>query len=735
VSAREGSSPQVVVAEGLGIQVARLSLATVRVLAAAGYRVTVVTADPASLAASSRDRSRTVHVTPAVPETIGAAAKALVDDGSHLTALAASDSLAIALEPWKAAWLDKRELDERARAAGLPVPETTVFEGAEARLAGADDLAYPVFVKPAMGTVGVPCRTAADLQRVRDRTGPLLVQPLLEGDLCAIGGVMWGGALVASVHQRTLRTLPVTGGVATASITTEPDLALEERLAAMLAEVRGIFQVQLLAGHVIDVNLRPFGTVALAARAGANLPAIECALVEGRRFDGVVRARAGVRYRWLEGELRHLAARRGGAKPGEVVDALLPRLGAAPGGVASLRDPRPFAVRVRRAVRPLPPPEGSPAAEAAHAAEAGRLRSHTPNPKGRHGRAIVVGALGDRLSLTTLRALDAGGYATTLVTSTRRSPATASRSCHDVVVVEERTPAALAEAARSLFDGGGFAGILAGNDRVMLALDPWKEPWTNKRALAEMARQAGVPHPASTVYPSFDALVAAADDLPYPCFVKPAIGRAGARCAGPADLGRLDWIRSEVLVQPVLVGALECVSGLLWKGEVVASVHHRTLRTLPPGGGVSTAAVTIEPDLERERQAVRLLPGVEGIFQLQYLAGSMIDVNLRCFGSLPLAVKSGVNLPALSCDLLRGAGPDDVIRGRVGVRYRWPQGEMRHVRARLEQGAYGLDLLDALLPRPFAATGSVVSLRDPGPFLARAGRAGRAVTDRLPVGR
>jgi predicted ATP-grasp superfamily ATP-dependent carboligase len=629
------------------------------------------------------------------------------------------------------------ELAERARAASLPVPSTAVFASFEELLAAADDIEFPVFVKPAMGTVGVPCRTPADLALLHDRTGALLVQPYLDGALRAIGGVMWEGRLVASVHQRTFRTLPVTGGVATASITTETDLALEERLAELLAGVQGIFQVQLLDGYVIDVNLRPFGTVALAARAGANLPAIECALREGRRFPDPVRARPGVRYRWLEGELRHIAAL--GARNVSariVVDALRPMPGAASGGVGSLRDPRPLLVRVRRALRPLPPPEGSPAARAAREAgprtdgsAARRLR------RSRHGRAIIAGALGDRLSLTTLRALDAGGYRTTLVTSTRRSPAAASRSCHEVVLVEDRTPASIADATRSLLETGGFVAAFAGNDRVMLELDPWKEPWTNKQALTEMARAAGVKHPDALVFASYDDLAADAHDLPYPCFVKPAIGRAGARCAAPADLERLSWIRSAVVVQPVLDGALEAVSGILWRGEVVAAVHHRTLRTMPPGGGVSTAAVTIEPHLDREREAARLLAGVEGIFQLQYLAGSMIDVNLRCFGSLPLAVKSGVNLPTIYCDLVRGVGPDDVVRGRTGVRYRWPQGEVRHVRARLKDRSLGIDLLDALLPRPFAATGSVFSLRDPGPFLARAAGAGRGAVDRLPVGR
>jgi predicted ATP-grasp superfamily ATP-dependent carboligase len=729
----------VVIAEGLGIQVSRLSLATARLLAAAGYGVTVVTADGASLAGSSRASQRTVRVTPAIPEVIAEAALGLVRDGSHLTVLPASDTLAIALDPTKDAWLDKRELADRASAVALPVPSTTVFEGLDDLLDAADDLEYPAFVKPAMGTVGVPCRTPADLERLRGRTGPLLVQPLLDGDLLAIGGVMWEGRLIASVHQRTLRTLPVTGGVATASITTEPDLVLEERLTEMLAGVEGIFQVQLLSGRVIDVNLRPFGTIALAARAGVNLPAIQCASVEGRRFADTVRARPGVRYRWLEGELRHLAALGvGNVSPRIAVDALRPRPGAAAGGVGSLADPRPLLVRVRRVVAPLPPPEGSPAAAARNADPTPARAETSPvayRDDGGRGRVIVAGALGDRLSLTTLRALDAAGYATTLVTAVRGSPASASRSCHEVVLVEERTPAAIAGATRSLLDSGGYVAAFSGTDRVMLELDPWKEPWTNKRALTEMALKADVRHPDALVFESYDDLLAAAPELSYPCFVKPAIGRAGARCAEPAQLERLSWIRGTVVVQPVLEGALEAVSGVLWRNEIVAAVHHRTLRTMPPGGGVSTAAVTIEHDLDREREAERLLRGVEGIFQVQYLAGYMIDVNLRCFGSLPLSVKSGVNLPAIYCDLIRGDGPSEVVRARPGVRYRWPQGEVRHVRARLKEGAHGLELLDALIPRPFAATGSVFSLRDLGPFLARASHVGRAVVDRLPLGR
>ncbi len=68
----------------------------------------------------------------------------------------------------------------------------------------------------------------------------------------------------------------------------------------------GIFELEVLAfpdGRLaaMDLNPRLFGWLALAIRAGADLPAIWCDFLLGRKRAPVV-ARPGLRYRWEEAE-------------------------------------------------------------------------------------------------------------------------------------------------------------------------------------------------------------------------------------------------------------------------------------------------------------------------------------------------------------------------------------------------------------------------------------------------
>jgi len=725
-----------------------LSLSTVRLLARGGYDAIVVTPDPRSLAAVSRWCSGVVRLPDPAPESVADVAEALLGDSGYLTALPASDGIAIALDPTKATWLDKRHLERRVTEAGLSVPPTQVFDGGHPLVHAAGSLTLPIFVKPAMGTVGTVCWNISDLQKVgRSRTGPLLVQPYLREVLRSVGGVMWDGHLVAAVHQRTRRTYPPAGGVATSSITTEPDLALEERIQSLVGEASGIFQVQLLGRYVIDVNLRPFGSMELAARAGVNLPAWQCALVDGRRPpDKTRRARPNVRYRWFEGELRHLAAlqREGNLPLSVAIDVVRPRLGVAAGGVGRLNDPAPAVLRARRAATRLEPsgrtsdpkiidglvPVEPRSNRTSHTANIGDAPVADARRTTRTGdRVIVVGAIGARLSVAMLRALDHGGYETTFVTAAPRSVATASRSCHHVVRASDPAPASVAAKAKELLNTGAFIAALAGNDRVAIELDPWKRPWTDKTTLRQLAVEAGINMPEEAVYPSLEELIDAA--LEYPCFVKPAFGRAGIRCIAPRDLIRLEGRSGPFVVQPVLLPPLEAFSGVLWKGDLLAAVHHRTIRTLPPEGGVATAARTVHANEDREQSVHRLLQGVDGIFQVQYLGGKLIDVNLRCYGSLSLSVRAGANLPAIYCDAAQGRLPREIVRARPGVRYRWGEGEIRHLRRRISEGTVDLAAFDALVPRPVGASGGVASLDDLGPAAFRLSAAVRKLGRRL----
>src|SRR5204863_3641149 len=69
----------------------------------------------------------------------------------------------------------------------------------------------------------------------------------------------------------------------------------------------GVFEIGLLVRSsgppaVIDFNTRVYGTLALAVRAGCNLPAIWCDYLVRHGFSDTEPA-SGLRYRWEDGEL------------------------------------------------------------------------------------------------------------------------------------------------------------------------------------------------------------------------------------------------------------------------------------------------------------------------------------------------------------------------------------------------------------------------------------------------
>lgn len=327
----------------------RSALAAVRALAAAGYRAAVTTSGDHSLAAASRHSRRRVPVPAAAAPGYADAVRAELASRPYLTVLAASDQALIALGIATTELLDKGSLASAARAAGIATPDGSIYATIdELRGAGAT-LPYPVVVKPTISRfTAVRVDDASGLGRV-PAEGPFLVQPFVDEPLRSVAGVIWHGRLVASVHQRYLRTWPATSGGACAAETTEPDLELEDRLPRLLTDHEGIFHVQLAGDLLIDVNPRVYGSHPLAQRAGVNLVGLACDLVRGDSLPpGLLRGRPGVFYRSLEGDLRHRAhaLRAGQIDLGEAIGSLLPRRGAAH-GPESVSDPGPLIARAR----------------------------------------------------------------------------------------------------------------------------------------------------------------------------------------------------------------------------------------------------------------------------------------------------------------------------------------------------------------------------------------------------
>jgi predicted ATP-grasp superfamily ATP-dependent carboligase len=351
--------------------------------------------------------------------------------------------------------------------------------------------------------------------------------------------------------------------------------------------------------------------------------------------------------------------------------------------------------------------------------------------------------------LAAVRALRNGGYEPWLAMSVPSAYAARSRDTAGTVPIPDAGPdpegfvAALAEAAARI----GVAAVLPGTettltalagreadfpDGVVLGVPPREvvDRAVDKSLLSELSTQAGLKVPETCVVDS-----SGVDGIAYPAVVKPVTSSVRVD-DGTLQLGwvkkidsatdlraALDGMPGEsVLVQPFLDGALSAACGVFWDGRIVCVEHQVARRIWPPTIGVSSYAETVPRDRELEERIAALLAAIgwHGIFELQFIrrpdGDYVIDLNTRFYGSLALAVGSGLNLPAIWVDLLLGREPR-VGEYRVGVRYRSEQRDARAILHGFRSGRRA-EALRACLPRPNTVHG-IFSARDPLPFVCR----------------
>ncbi len=262
---------------------------------------------------------------------------------------ATSDASLRSLQPETNDLMDKASLVGAAEAAGLAVPSSREMTTDDINATFRSDR-FPMIVKPRTkrpgGRAAVRVDTIAELREAVGDGG--LVQPFIEGTTRAVGGVMWDGVMVAGIQQRYLRTFPAGAGTASAAISEPIDAVWETALTKLLATTNGIFQGQFVGSQLIDLNLRPYGSMPLALAAGLNLPDLVCRLTDGESVASE-RAEIGVRYRWIDGDLRTLWSdvRSRQRSIGSTLAALVPRPRTAH-SITMLSDPRPGLVRLRR---------------------------------------------------------------------------------------------------------------------------------------------------------------------------------------------------------------------------------------------------------------------------------------------------------------------------------------------------------------------------------------------------
>jgi predicted ATP-grasp superfamily ATP-dependent carboligase len=364
----------------------RGALAAVRALAQAGWQVGVGAPDGRGLASSSRACARR-HPVPAAhegqPAFLAAVARA-VADGGYEVVFGAGEAEVLTLSEHRSAVpavvphadhqlvlgaLDKARLTEAAVAVGLQVPRSLAPDSLS-------DETRPVVVKARMHAqpvqAGAPPRidtnmvvgATATRRRVAEIAalgGQAEVQEFVDGHLMAYAAVTTAGGLevVAQSMQVASRVWPPGAGASCRAVSVPIDPELAERAAALLAALGwfGLAELQFLVpadgiARLIDLNGRFYGSLALAVRAGANLPAVWAALATGRldvpgKPVEPMTAAAGVRYCWWEGDVRRALLERRGGVARDLAGAMRAGVGAVH-SITSWRDPAPALAQARR---------------------------------------------------------------------------------------------------------------------------------------------------------------------------------------------------------------------------------------------------------------------------------------------------------------------------------------------------------------------------------------------------
>lgn len=333
----------------------RGALAAARSLHTAGWFVGVGTPDGGGMLSSSRACSA-LHVVPR-PRLDGVdfvtGVRAAVAAGGYDIVFGGGDDWMAALSAYREdipvpvahpeahvveAALDKMSLTVRARKAGLAAPLTQTATDENLR-----SWKGPVVVKcrahwshgqtrpHRIEAQRFPDTDAArpQLERIRQAGAEPVLQEQISGHLGALIGIFDGQTLHGRVQQVTSRLWPTPNGASARAETVPVDDDLAARAEAFLKDLgwRGLVELQFLTdadgvAHLIDLNGRFFGSMALTNRARPGLTDAWARSVLGEPLPELADAPSGLRYAWLAGDLRRANAERRRGLLADVVDTV-----------------------------------------------------------------------------------------------------------------------------------------------------------------------------------------------------------------------------------------------------------------------------------------------------------------------------------------------------------------------------------------------------------------------------
>jgi len=322
-----------------------------------------------------------------------------------------------------------------------------------------------------------------------------------------------------------------------------------------------------------------------------------------------------------------------------------------------------------------------------------------------------------RATLALVRALGRAGIPVTVGSATPSSLAGSSRFCEGRV--QYPRPADQGEAfqskVRNEMQSGNYRVLIPMTDittilvaqirkeleafvRVPISTEEQIGRVRDKRQVLLEARKIGIGCPETFMLGDDQDLREISLKLPYPVVIKPRLSwirrngewlSTSVEYACDAEDLKRKYQQAHSLVPDPLVqehvrGEGRGVFLLVWNGELKAAFSHRRLREKPPWGGVSVYRESIPLDREMVDKSYQLLQafGWQGPAMVEYKVDNrdgqlkLMEVNGRFWGSLQLALDSGMNFPLLYYRLAMGENPASQFTYRAGARSRWLLGDL-----------------------------------------------------------
>ena len=195
---------------------------------------------------------------------------------------------------------------------------------------------------------------------------------------------------------------------------------------------------------------------------------------------------------------------------------------------------------------------------------------------------------------------------------------------------------------------------------------------TDKSETIRLAERLGVPVPRTRLVHTVQEARACGSELGWPVVLKPLasqVYRATIEAFTVCYAENRDELamrmqvfdgRCPVLLQEYYQGTGYGVELLLYQGRPLAAFQHQRLRELPINGGASTfrQSVSLDPTLYHHAESLLGELKWTGLAMVEFKVGDagakLMEINGRIWGSLPLAVHSGMDFPCRLVELYFG---------------------------------------------------------------------------------